>query len=594
MSPLPPRPAALGAAVALAAATVLLTASPALAATITDDASLAGVPGSSLGATASQTKCDVDGDGRLDLAVGMYMTMMSGGATNDEGAYVLMGAGDGVASGDLASLNPVKIMDPSDLGWYNGGVDVRCAGDVNGDGRDDLVLVAQGSAAYVVYGDADFATLGDIDLVTDLGTRVHKLSGAITRANGVGDIDGDGRDEIAVNQIGAPVVIVDAEVLTAPDTAVATMPGTRISGTGIDIVSMAGVGDVNGDGRDDLAVGSASYTGPAATSPYTGAVWVLTDLSADVALGTDPVPGFRIDGPTRGYDLLGTSVVGLGDIDGDGFDDLMIGGESDSPRSGSAVVVLGGANGANVATDPLATTGFAVHTAGDPTAQRGWWLNGIAAEDHFGHAVGAVRMSGWSMLLAGGMDGSVDPAQPGAGYVLALDSRYLVGGQTPVSPTGVFEVSSLVGAEVAGANLILGAEAGQHLARSFADLTADPAGSQVRFAAGATALFSPGTAPAVRVITMNAPAPAPAPGPNPGPGPEPVPTPTPTPTPTPSPAPVPNQTPPAGSEAAAVDPGAKGLSRTGAADPAWGLAAAGAAIVLGSGLVLARRLRRRA
>jgi hypothetical protein len=203
-------------------------------------------------------------------------------------------------------------------------------------------------------------------------------------------------------------------------------------------------------------------------------------------------------------------------------------------------------------------------------------------------------MSGWSMLLAGGMDGSVDPAQPGAGYVLALDSRYLVGGQTPVSPTGVFEVSSLVGAEVAGANLILGAEAGQHLARSFADLTADPAGSQVRFAAGATALFSPGTAPAVRVITMNAPAPAPAPGPNPGPGPEPVPTPTPTPTPTPSPAPVPNQTPPAGSEAAAVDPGAKGLSRTGAADPAWGLAAAGAAIVLGSGLVLARRLRRRA
>ncbi|WP_024356854.1 FG-GAP repeat protein [Leucobacter chironomi] len=582
MKLLPPRSAALGAAAALAVSSALLVASPAFAATVTDDAALTGVPGSALGATATQTKCDLDGDGRLDLAVGMYMTMMSGGATNDEGAYVLMGAGDGVASGELAAANPVTIMDPSDLGWYNGGVDVRCAGDVNGDTFDDLVLVAQGSAAYIVYGDADFATLGPIDLVADLGTRVHKLSG------GVGDIDGDGRDEVAVNQIGGAVVIVDAEQLVAPDTAIATMPGTRIAGAGIDIVSMAGVGDVNGDGRDDLAVGSASYTGPAAASPYTGAVWVLTDLGADVTLGTGPVPGFRIDGPARGYDLLGTSVVGLGDIDGDGLGDLLIGGESDSPRSGSAVVVRGGADGANVATDPLATTGFAVHAADDSSVQRGWWLNGVAGDDHFGHAVGAVRMAGWSMLLAGGMDGSIDPAQPGAGYVLALDSRYLVGGRIPLSPTGVFEVSGLVGAaDAVGANLVLGAEAGQHLARSFADLTADATGDQVRFAAGATALFSPGTAPAVRVITMNAPAPAAPPNP----GTKPTPNPTPNPTPVPQPT-APSPTLPTGDDPSPGDREARSLSRTGAADPVWGLAAAGAAVVLGAGFVLVQRRRR--
>lgn len=508
------------------------TGAPAFAATVPDDAALTGVPGSALGATATQTKCDLDGDGRLDLAVGMYMTMMSGGATNDEGAYVLMGAGDGVASGELAAANPVTIMDPSDLGWYNGGVDVRCAGDVNGDTFDDLVLVAQGSAAYIVYGDADFATLGPIDLVADLGTRVHKLSGAVTRANGVGD--------------------------------------------------------VNGDGRDDLAVGSASYTGPAAASPYTGAVWVLTDLGADVTLGTGPVPGFRIDGPARGYDLLGTSVVGLGDIDGDGLGDLLIGGEPDSPRSGSAVVVRGGADGANVATDPLATTGFAVHAADDSSVQRGWWLNGVAGDDHFGHAVGAVRMAGWSMLLAGGMDGSIDPAQPGAGYVLALDSRYLVGGRIPLSPTGVFEVSGLVGAaDAVGANLVLGAEAGLHLARSFADLTADATGDQVRFAAGATALFSPGTAPAVRVITMNAPAPAAPPNP----GTKPTPNPTPNPTPVPQPT-APSPTLPAGDEPSSGEREARSLSRTGAADPVWGLAAAGAAVVLGAGFVLVQRRRR--
>lgn len=490
-------------ATAAAAVVLALAASPALAAEadpapvprILSDSSIIGPEGSAFGATMSQVSCDINGNGTPDLAVGTYMTFDT--TPGSTGAYVLLDpTGEG---GDVADQRPVRIIDSSLNSM--GGVDVRCAGDTTGDGFDDLVVTVQGQASFVIFGSADF---GDVQLDA-LGDRGRTITGSVTRANGVGDLNGDGRDEIALTDTRGRVTVLSPADLPAKS-ALDTAPGTRISGANIDLVSVSRAGDMNGDGREDLAVGSSSWKAPGANSFGTGAIWVITDISQDVTVGEAAIAGFRIDGPPRGYDLLGTLTVGLGDITGSGYGSLLIGGESDEPKSGSAVVVTGGPNGANVVTDPLTESGPAVKGAADG-AQRGWWINGIASGDHFGHAVGSARMDGWSMLLASAMDGSVDPEKPSSGYVAAVDSRALVAGTLPLSPSGVLNVADLVAGPVPGGILIPGELAKQNLGRSFADLTKNPAGSTVTFAAGAPALFSWGEIPSVRVVTLEVPAP---------------------------------------------------------------------------------------
>lgn len=599
-------------ALALPGVALLATPAPATAAPATDR-TVQGPGGTAFGSTASQARCDVNGDGVPDLAVGTYATFdTSPGAT---GAYVLLGAGTRDTGGTtrIEDERPVRIIDTARN--MMGGVDVRCAGDVNGDGLDDLVVVAQAVGSFIVFGSADFSEVR----LDSLGDRGRTVLGSITRGNGVGDIDGDGRDEVAVTDTSGVVTILHAEQLPS-QSLLSDAPGPRISGTGIDLVSVSRAGDMNGDGREDLAVGASSWKAPGAERFATGVVWVITDSSADVRVGADPIPGFRIDGPPRGYDLLGTATVGLGDIDGDGYDDLLIGGESDEPKPGSAVVVTGGPDGVDVRTDPLATDGPAVREAaprnGAATAAsaaadassaaapraRGWWINGMASGDHFGHGVGAVRMRGWSMLLVGGMDGSPDPAREGSGYAVAVDSRFLAAGKA-TGASRVLETSELTSTSVPGVELIAGERAGQRLGRAFADLAGDPAGKRVTFAVGAPAIFSDSEDPAVRILSLDTAAPV-----KPDPEPTPKPTPTPTVTPKPTVQPTPTAKPATGfpgdagagsdGRGAAGAAGAKrSLAETGA-EPRLGLvwaaavaAGLGAVGLAAAGLVAVRRRR---
>ncbi len=344
------------------------------------------------------------------------------------------------AAGAAAALPPVNLSDvaagtggfvingtdPSDLsGWSVSG-----AGDVNGDGLDDL-LVGAGNAdaagngfageSYVVFGKADGTAVNLSAVAAGTGGFVingidqYDLSGA--SVSGAGDVNGDGLDDLLVGAPGADpagneyagesyVVFGKADGTAVNLSAVAAGAGGFVI-NGIDPFdrsgySVSGAGDVNGDGLDDLIVGSfrADPGGDSAAGEsyvvFGKADGTAVNLSA-VAAGTG---GFVINGRDPS-DYSGQSVSGAGDVNGDGLDDLIVGARladhADDMEAGESYVVFGKAGGTAVNLSALGTGGFSI--------------NGIDTEDYSGRSVsgaGDVNGDGLADLLVGAF--GADPA----------------------------------------------------------------------------------------------------------------------------------------------------------------------------------------
>ncbi|MCF2873053.1 integrin alpha, partial [Octadecabacter sp. G9-8] len=110
-------------------------------------------------------------------------------------------------------------------------------------------------------------------------------------------------------------------------------------------VSVSGAGDVNGDGLDDLIVGA---NGDDPNGSFSGASFVVFGKSDGTAVALsdieDGIGGFVINGVAES-DRTGNSVSGAGDVNGDGFDDLIVGAPGDDTNgssSGASFVIFGG------------------------------------------------------------------------------------------------------------------------------------------------------------------------------------------------------------------------------------------------------------
>lgn len=275
---------------------------------------------------------------------------------------------------ELSDLNGSNgfVINGVNPGGFSGGT-VSNAGDVNNDGIDDFIIGAPGNDAnaansgttYIVFGSTQLNAAVDLSsLDGSNGLAINGIAlddGSGTNLSSAGDVNGDGIDDILIGgdflNLRTPDRPGEAYVVFGRSNGFpAALELSALNGAngfklhGIDPRDYTGrvstAGDLNGDGLDDLLIGGI---GGDPNGPYSGETYVvfgstnsfpstfeLSDLNGS--------NGFQING-IHTDDQAG-SVGGGGDINGDGFDDILIGAHKapDSyygPRTGEVYIVFG-------------------------------------------------------------------------------------------------------------------------------------------------------------------------------------------------------------------------------------------------------------
>ena len=325
---------------------------------------------------------DVDGDGWPDLLVGGELA----GDANQGGAWLLLGP----VPTEAGEWEGAAWALSGSLAAEHAGAAVAGLGDLDGDGYDDLLVGAPGAdlgggegsgGAYVVQGPVTSdGLLSSMATATLWGEDAEDQAGSAVA--GVGDVDGDGWPDLVIGAALADPYGTRtgaAWLLLGPVSGTIDLWDADGTWAGQDAGDQAGAalaaaGDVDGDGLADVLVGAPYLRGD---DLWAGGAWLVSGPATghlDLEDATARLRG-RV-----GSDQAGASVAGAGDIDGDGFADVLVGApgyDGGGSGSGGAWLLRGPLAGTlSLASADLAMVGATAEDAAGSSVAGGFDLDG--------------------------------------------------------------------------------------------------------------------------------------------------------------------------------------------------------------------------
>jgi len=310
---------------------------------------------------------DVNGDGNSDFIIGAPNNDQNG--TSSGRAYVYFNSMSGT---DIEDLTFIGTADFDDFG-----MSVSNAGDVNADGFDDIIIGqgkynSQQGRAYIYFGGSIMDNVADVTLT---GVSAGSLFGHSVSA--AGDVNGDGFSDVIIgadrynsNQGRAYIYYGGSSMNNVADVIFTGAASSEFFGA-----SVSSAGDVNSDGFSDVIIGAYGYN--AGTNSGRAYIYFGGSVMNNVADVT-------LTGVTN-EDFFGYAVSGAEDVNGDGYSDVIVGafGYNAGTDQGRAYIYFGG---------------------GSMDNNKDITMTGVSASDYFGISVskaGDVNGDGYSDVIVG-------------------------------------------------------------------------------------------------------------------------------------------------------------------------------------------------
>ena len=342
---------------------------------------------------------DIDGDGVPDIAVGAPGQFAT---TNAGELHILMMN----SNGTIKSTTTIESGTPNGPMLETGdhfAISIRNMGDLDGDNINDIMVGTRGDdTIYFIQLSADgtpkaTTELHGRDVIPTLYAPSDHFGWSVAN---IGDLDNDGTPDIAVGSPGtraggAPTGYVEILLMNSDGTvkSATLINGDTPNGPALAVgdrfgASVSGIGDLDGNGAVDIAVGAPGHF---ENSESTGDAYILfmnndATIKSTVDLGASNT---TTNGPVLvANDRFGESVSTIGDIDGDNITDIIVGAPGHAVRgvaTGDAYILFLNADGT-----PKSTVEIGVDTPNGPA---------IAVGDRFG----------WSATGIGDLDGDGTP-----------------------------------------------------------------------------------------------------------------------------------------------------------------------------------------